>query len=73
MNSILKCCIFTIFLLTEAIAEILHMPMASNNALGAGSDVPRMKSVSNADADSESSVVLEKSNILMLGPTGSGE
>ncbi|KAL4227488.1 hypothetical protein ACF0H5_012932 [Mactra antiquata] len=57
----------------EAIAEILHMPMSNNNALGAGSDVPRMKALSNSDNETESSVVLEKSNILMLGPTGSGK
>lgn len=46
--------------------------MTGNNALGPRTEPPTQKSASSAGNESESEIILEKSNILMLGPTGSG-
>ncbi|XP_053406042.1 ATP-dependent Clp protease ATP-binding subunit clpX-like, mitochondrial [Mercenaria mercenaria] len=55
----------------EALQDILQM--SANNALGPRAEPPVKKSVTTMSNESEAEIVLEKSNILMLGPTGSGK
>lgn len=57
----------------EAIAEILHMHSSGNSALGPGADPPSTQNMNNSGKVTEGDIILEKSNILMLGPTGSGK
>ncbi|XP_060603495.1 ATP-dependent Clp protease ATP-binding subunit clpX-like, mitochondrial [Ruditapes philippinarum] len=55
----------------ENIADILQM--SGNTALGPHSEPPVKKSITNTGNESDTEIILDKSNILMLGPTGSGK
>jgi ATP-dependent protease Clp ATPase subunit len=47
--------------------------MSGNTALGPHSEPPVKKSITNTGNESDTEIILDKSNILMLGPTGSGK